>query len=744
MNDGFYRAFEERYRGSRELIKGRIAAYLPFIEPLLTAYPSAPTVDLGCGRGEWLELLAESGFKAMGVDLDKGMLEACIERGLPVEQGDAIAYLFGLPDESQAVVSAFHIVEHITFDQLGNLVAEALRVLKPGGLLIMETPNPENIVVATRNFYLDPTHQRPIPSELLAFVAEYAGFARVKTLRLQESKDLLNRGEVSLQDVIAGVSPDYAVVAQKHATEDVLSLTSQPFSHHYGLSLDNLLNRWDNRFNRLEAKAQQAEAKVQQAEAKVQQAEAMTHQCMTQLHAVYSSKSWRIMAPLRWLSSQISTYLSHGLKSRLVALHNCKREARTPMESVGLPRKRSTSPCVALDMYVLGQGVKTGVYRVCEELFRRLAKCKEFDIHYLLRSPTQAASLDYLQANGMNQERVSENESNPAQVCDILLSPFGVAPSGWQKDLGVLHAHIVYDLIAIRRPDLFTHEASSEVKRIMDSLTTNTLVFAISEYTRQDLLDYRQDLSPDQVVVIPLAAGEQFVPCTDLDAIAKAKMRYSIPIEAEYVLSVATLEVRKNLNRVVDAFALYMDNHPASKLYLVLAGMSGWKLESLGQSLSNAGRWRDRIILTGFIEDGDLSAIYSSALCFIYLSQYEGFGLPPLEAMACGTPVICANNSSLPEVVGDAGVLINSNDIQAAAEAISQLCSSIQFRSELSSKGIVRAKMFSWERCEKIVTQSLKQFVISKSANVRPAIQSDSPRASSLTLQESKSSSDVE
>ena len=91
MSDGFYRAFEERYRGSRELIKGRLAAYLPFVEPLLEAYPSATAIDLGCGRGEWLELLAGSGFKPIGVDLDTGMLEACLERGLPVEQGDALA-----------------------------------------------------------------------------------------------------------------------------------------------------------------------------------------------------------------------------------------------------------------------------------------------------------------------------------------------------------------------------------------------------------------------------------------------------------------------------------------------------------------------------------------------------------------------------------------------------------------------------------------------------------------------------
>ena len=120
MSDGFYRAFEERYRGSRELIKGRLVAYRPFVEPLLEAYPSATALDLGCGRGEWLELLVESGFKPIGVDLDKGMLEACLERGLPVEQGDALAYLSALPDESQAVVSAFHVVEHITFDQLRN------------------------------------------------------------------------------------------------------------------------------------------------------------------------------------------------------------------------------------------------------------------------------------------------------------------------------------------------------------------------------------------------------------------------------------------------------------------------------------------------------------------------------------------------------------------------------------------------------------------------------------------------
>ncbi|EGR2520268.1 class I SAM-dependent methyltransferase, partial [Vibrio cholerae] len=184
MSEKFYRAFEDKYRGSRELIKERLEVYLSFVKPLLESHQDAKAVDLGCGRGEWLELLTQQGVDVTGIDLDKGMLEACHALGLPVIEGDALKYLADLPNESQSIISSFHMVEHISFEQLGTLVSEALRVLKPGGLLIMETPNPENILVSTRNFYLDPTHVRPIPPLLLSFVTEFSGFGRVKVLRL--------------------------------------------------------------------------------------------------------------------------------------------------------------------------------------------------------------------------------------------------------------------------------------------------------------------------------------------------------------------------------------------------------------------------------------------------------------------------------------------------------------------------------------------------------------------------------
>jgi SAM-dependent methyltransferase len=278
MSDDFYRAFEERHRGSRELIKSRQRVYLPFIEPLLFFCEGAKAIDLGCGRGEWLELLTESGFDAHGVDLDDGMLEACRELGLNVATKDVISALKELPDESQIIVSGFHIAEHIDFFDLQLLVQDALRVLKPGGLLILETPNPENITVGTVNFYLDPTHQRPLPPQLLAFLPEYYGFFRVKLMRLQEDKALAVRERISLHDVLGGVSPDYAVVAQKSAEGSLRACNSDAFAKEYGLTLDALVWKFDQQAMQASERAASAEAQAHQASERAASAEAQAHQ----------------------------------------------------------------------------------------------------------------------------------------------------------------------------------------------------------------------------------------------------------------------------------------------------------------------------------------------------------------------------------------------------------------------------------------------------------------------------------
>lgn len=274
MTDLFYRAFEDKHRGARELIKDRQRVFLQFASPLATVMPGAKTLDLGCGRGEWLELMTESGFDAIGVDLNDGMLASCRDRGLQVVEGDALGLLSSAHDESHAIISAFHFVEHINFDELRSLVAQAFRALKPGGILIMETPNPENIIVATRNFYLDPTHHRPIPPELLTFVPEYSGFARVKTIRLNEPEGLAGNAEVSLHDILGGVSPDYAVVAQKGGHPDAEAALLPAFGKEYGNSLEELVSRWEQKisaqFSRIEAQQRGLE-KLHTEELRVQE-----------------------------------------------------------------------------------------------------------------------------------------------------------------------------------------------------------------------------------------------------------------------------------------------------------------------------------------------------------------------------------------------------------------------------------------------------------------------------------------
>lgn len=339
----FYRAFEERYRGPRELIKSRLRVYIPFIEPLKSVYSEHKAIDLGCGRGEWLELLQELGYDVRGVDLDDQMLAACRQLGLKVQTEDAIGFLKALPNESQLVVSAFHLVEHIPFADLQTLVQEALRVLGPGGLLIMETPNPENIVVGTANFYLDPTHQRPIPPQLLSFLPEYYGFFQVKILRLQEPEELASGKAPSLLNVFNGVSPDYAVVAQKGGDEFAIAATRKAFATEYGLTLENLAARYDDQ---AESRATEAEARAQQSETLRLKTEAdrlELHHHLAQLREEYNvltkSHSWRITAPLRklmrllrWLFRYPLRLLTSNQQLRAHAHAHAHAHAQAPVD----------------------------------------------------------------------------------------------------------------------------------------------------------------------------------------------------------------------------------------------------------------------------------------------------------------------------------------------------------------------------------------------------------------------------
>lgn len=217
MLDAFYVAFEDQFRGTREDIKNRVSVYLTTVREAGAGTPEAPILDLGCGRGEWLELLKEQGLLARGLDLNRVMVAQCVETGLSVQEAEAIAYLRSLPAKSLGAVTGFHIIEHIPFRRLIDLFDEALRVLKPGGVIIFETPNPENLVVGACNFYYDPTHLNPLPPSTVRFVSEVRGFVRpeVKFLHPVPGEEL---GHFDLPTPIYNRffgCQDYAIIAYK-------------------------------------------------------------------------------------------------------------------------------------------------------------------------------------------------------------------------------------------------------------------------------------------------------------------------------------------------------------------------------------------------------------------------------------------------------------------------------------------------------------------------------------------------
>ncbi|WP_026732955.1 class I SAM-dependent methyltransferase [Fischerella sp. PCC 9605] len=216
--DAFYAAFEDQFRGSREDILNKLKFYLPFIEEAKVGTTEFPILDVGCGRGEWLELLRESGYTAWGLDINRIMLEQCRARGLEVIESDVIAYLQSLPDGSLGAVTGFHIIEHLPFEKLIQLFDETVRVLKPSGLVIYETPNSQNVQVGSHLFYIDPTHRNPLPSIMVKFVAEIRGLCNVKVINLNPfSKEFkLIGSEVAEQfsDYFYGPQ-DYAIIGYK-------------------------------------------------------------------------------------------------------------------------------------------------------------------------------------------------------------------------------------------------------------------------------------------------------------------------------------------------------------------------------------------------------------------------------------------------------------------------------------------------------------------------------------------------
>jgi glycosyltransferase involved in cell wall biosynthesis len=281
---------------------------------------------------------------------------------------------------------------------------------------------------------------------------------------------------------------------------------------------------------------------------------------------------------------------------------------------------------------------------------------------------------------------------------DVFHSPFFPLPA-YLKSSTLVRFLTVYDLIPILHPEWFRGVPVHRIlKTAIDSVGAEDWVICISESTKRDLCNYAK-IDPQRVLVTPLAAARDVFRTISDDEYGRAvRARYGLPKEP-YVLSVNTLEPRKNIAFAIRCFAELVQQERIPDLHFVLVGARGWDYGGILHTIDKLPQVRDRITLAGYIPDADLAAVYGGALAFVYPSLYEGFGLPPLEAMQCAIPVITSNTSSLPEVVGDAGIMVDPTDRDRFCEGMLALYRDSTLRDSLAAKSVARAAQFTWERC---------------------------------------------
>ena len=293
----------------------------------------------------------------------------------------------------------------------------------------------------------------------------------------------------------------------------------------------------------------------------------------------------------------------------------------------------------------------------------------------------------------------------------IYLSPNQAPPKQILNDKNIHKFVLLHDAIPIVLNDYFFNMkiGNSWFKKLFDTLNERDYYFTNSEYTKQDFLRYCDKLNPEHMTTTLLGANENFYLVRDENILRSVREKYNIPSDKKFIFSLCTIEPRKNLIFAVKNFVKFINDNNIDDIVFVMGG-GHWQafLDLLDKELSGTN-YKDKIIKAGYIDDEDLPVLYSACKIFAYPSLYEGFGLPILEAMQCGCACITSNVTSIPEVIGDAGIQVNPKSDEDMVEAYKKMYYDNDFRNLCRQKAIERAKLFSWKKCADTMIEKFEE-----------------------------------
>ncbi|MDD5590023.1 MAG: glycosyltransferase family 1 protein [Candidatus Portnoybacteria bacterium] len=377
---------------------------------------------------------------------------------------------------------------------------------------------------------------------------------------------------------------------------------------------------------------------------------------------------------------------------------------------------------IGIDIRVLARGTRTGVEEYAINLLSRLLRLAKREEFYFFYNAFRKKSLEHDWASLPNVRLYDFKIPNRLLFLltlyfkspkidrllggiDVFFNPhyFNAPVSGNCVKITTFH-----DLSFEYFPELFSFKKRLWQRFFVDAKAearTSDKLIAVSGSTKQDLIDLYK-IPEDRIEVIYSGVGEEFKKIGIDEKKEKIKEKYHLP--EKFVLYFGTIEPRKNIIGLIRAFEMLKEKKDYSDLFLVIGGGTGWLFEGIFQAAQRS-KYSNFIKFTGFVEPEDKVYLYNLALLFVYPSFFEGFGFPPLEAMACGVPTITSNTSSLPEIMGDAGLMVDPYNPAELAWVIEQVFNDENLAAELSRRGLERAKIFSWDRCAQETFKLIKE-----------------------------------